>query len=272
MRGARSRHGERGPEHGVAHRSHETSRHRRGVAAARRCRPACRERQRGQRRWSWRADAGVPKTAQSRNGGVRKVDTAAQSPLCRRVVWTPMAKKPNQEVGPKTKRPWLSQAEVPGYSLEQALRIPMAIQENYAGKPTTPLRVASAMEVQPSSSRFRQLCNAAIAYGLTEGGNRAAQIKLATLGKRITHPTVEKDELVAKREALLKPRVIREFLTQYNGNPIPKDNIARNVLSDMGVPKDRTSTVLALITSSAEALGLIAEIRVRAKISSFNPL
>ena len=172
-----------------------------------------------------------------------------------------MAKKPKQEDESKKTRTRLSQADVPGYSLEQALRIPRAISENYASKPTIPLRVASAMSVQPSSGPFRQLCGSAIAYGLTEGGYNASEIKLTPLGRRITRPTVEGDELVAKREALLKPRVIREFLTHYNGNPIPKDNIAQNVLGDMGVPDDRTSEVLALITESAEALGLITEIK-----------
>ena len=98
-----------------------------------------------------------------------------------------------------------------------------------------------------------------MAYGLTEGGYSATQIKLTSLGKRITRPTVEGDDLVAKREALLRPRVMREFLTHYNGNQIPKSQIAQNVLSDMGVPDDRTSEVLALITESAESLGLITQ-------------
>lgn len=171
-----------------------------------------------------------------------------------------MAKQSNQVAKPKRTRTRLSQADVPGYSLEQALRIPRAIQDNYAGKPTTPLRVAAAMNVQPGSGPFRQLCGSAIAYELTEGSYSATEIKLTQLGRRITRPTVEGDDLVAKREALLKPRVINEFLTHYNGSPIPKDNIAQNVLSDMGVPDDRTSEVLALITESAEALGLITEI------------
>lgn len=167
--------------------------------------------------------------------------------------------KPTEDA--RKKRSRLSQSDVPGYSLEQALRIPKAIDDNYAGKPTSPLRVASAMGVQPSSGPFRQLCGSAIAYELTEGGYNAPEIKLTALGKRITRPTVEGDDLVAKREALLKPRVVKEFLTQYNGSPIPKENIAQNVLSEMGVPDERTSEVLALIIESAEALGLVTEIK-----------
>ena len=117
------------------------------------------------------------------------------------------------------------------------------------------------MNSQPTSGPFRQLCGAAIAYGLTEGGYNATKIKLTPLGKRITRPTIEGDDLVAKREALLRPRVLKEFLTQYDHSQIPKDQIAQNVLSDMGVPDDRTSEVLALITESAEALGLITRIK-----------
>lgn len=165
------------------------------------------------------------------------------------------------ETEPKKKKTRLSQTDVPGYSLEQALRIARTLHENYAAKETSPLRVASAMNVQPGSGPFRQLCGSSIAYELTEGGYNASEIKLTPLGRRIVRPTKDGDDLVAKREALMKPRVIREFLTQYNGSPIPKDTIAQNVLGDMGVPDDRTSEVLALIVESAEALGLITEIK-----------
>lgn len=161
----------------------------------------------------------------------------------------------------KQKQVRVSQTDVPGYSLEQALRIPKAIIENYAGQATPPLRVASAMGVQPASSSFRQLCGAAIAYELTEGGSKAPEIKLTSLAKRILRPTIDGDDIQAKREALLKPRVVREFLEKYNGNMLPKDNIAQNVLNDFGVPTERTSEILALIIEGAESLGLITEIK-----------
>ena len=105
------------------------------------------------------------------------------------------------------------------------------------------------------------LCGASIAYGLTDGGCNASEIKLTPLGRRIVRPTVEGDDIVAKREALLTPRVVNEFLTHYNNSPLPKDHIAQNVLNDMCVPPDRTSDVLALIIEGAEALGLITEIK-----------
>src|SRR5690606_27657584 len=131
-----------------------------------------------------------------------------------------MSEKVETEPKKKTR---LSQTDVPGYSLEQALRIARTLHESYAAKETSPLRVASAMNVQPGSGPFRQLCGSSIAYELTEGGYNASEIKLTPLGRRIVRPTKDGDDLVAKREALMKPRVIREFLNQYNGSPIPKD-------------------------------------------------
>lgn len=155
----------------------------------------------------------------------------------------------------------VSQTDVPAYSLDQALRIPKAIAENYASGPTAPLKVAKALNSQPSSGPFRMLCGAAIAYGLTDGGYNAPEIKLTPLGKRITRPLKEGDDFAAKREAFLKPRVIGEFLNKYQGSPLPKQEIAENVLEDMGVPADRTAEVFALILDGAKSLALVEEIK-----------
>lgn len=76
------------------------------------------------------------------------------------------------------KRKYLSQTDVPGISLENALRIPRAISENYADRPVTPLQLAAALNMSPTSGPFRALCGASIAYGLTEGGCNAKEISL----------------------------------------------------------------------------------------------
>src|SRR5579872_1970290 len=124
----------------------------------------------------------------------------------------------------------ISQADIPSVSLEKALRIAKAIADNYGYKPSTPLQVAGAMEVQPSSGIFRQLTGASIAYGVTDGGCNADNISLTALGLRIVRPTVESDPMAAKREAVLKPRIIQAFLNKYKNAPLPKTEIGRNVL------------------------------------------
>jgi len=159
------------------------------------------------------------------------------------------------------KRSYLAQTDVPGHSLEQAIRVPAAIAENYAGGPVTPLQLASALDMTPTSGPFRSLCGAAIAYGLTEGGSNAQQISLTALGRRIVKPLEEGDDLAAKREALLKPRVSGEFLEKYNGSPLPRDDIAMNVLESMGVPADKCEIVYGQVTEGADSVGLLRVIK-----------
>jgi predicted nucleotide-binding protein len=158
-------------------------------------------------------------------------------------------------------RKYLSQEDVPGSSLENALRIPKAIAENYAGGPVTPLQLADALKMSPGAGPFRMLCGASIAYGLTDGGCKSQQISLQPLGKRIVKPLEEGDDAVAKREAILKPRVVGEFLKKYSGSPIPRHDIGLNVLHDMGVPKDKSESVFSLIVDSAQTVGLLREIK-----------
>ncbi len=158
-------------------------------------------------------------------------------------------------------RKYLSQTDVPSVSLDKALAIAQAIADNYGYKPSTPIQVASALEVQPTSGPFRMLTGASIAYGLTKGGWNATSISIEPLGMRIVKITEEGDDLLAKREALLKPRVIRLFLEKYNGAAIPKDLIAQNVLMDMGVPKDKTADVLKMIVDGANSVGFIQGIK-----------
>jgi hypothetical protein len=159
----------------------------------------------------------------------------------------------------KKARSRLSQEDVPGSSLDQALRVARAIAENYAYKPTRPMNVAGAMGMSPSSGPFRGITGAAVAYGITTGAAQAPEIGLTPLGLRIVRPTVEGDDVAAKREALLKPKIIGDFLRDYDGASLPSEAIAKNVLQQKGVPAERTGDVLELIVSSAKAVGFIRE-------------
>jgi len=159
-----------------------------------------------------------------------------------------VAKQNGREVGKRAKlRTYISQADIPAFSLQNAVKIAAAIGDNYGFKPSTPLQVAKALSVSPATSSFKMLTGAAVAYGLTEGGYSVESISITPLGMRIVRPTAENDDLVAKREALLRPRVIREFLQKYDSAPIPKEGIAQNVLVEMGVPPGRAAEVLKLI-------------------------
>lgn len=158
-------------------------------------------------------------------------------------------------------RAYVSQEDVPAYSLTEALRVPQAIIDHYGSGATAPIDVASALNLQPGSSIFRMLCGAALAYGLTDASAKAVSISPTDLAKRILSPLAEGDELLAKREAVMKPRVLKEFLTKYSGNAVPREDIGQNVLKSMGVPADRVPAVWTLILETAVAVGYIRKIK-----------
>lgn len=159
------------------------------------------------------------------------------------------------------------QTDIPSYTLDKVLTVPQTLADQFARKPVSPLKLAAAMKVQPASPSFRMLTGAAIAYGLTKGGWNAAQIELTPLGTRIVHVTREDDDLLAKREALLMPRVFGTFLTRYDGHPIPRKDIAVNILKDLDVPDDRAESALDMMLDGARAVGFITTINSKDYVS-----
>jgi predicted nucleotide-binding protein len=173
------------------------------------------------------------------------------------------------------KRSYLKQSDVPGASLEDALRIPKAIIDHYASKPTAPLYVAKALNIDPKGRQLKLLSGASSAFGLIDGGAQASSISITELSSRILRPKAEGVELSAKREAVLLPRVFGEFLRNYDGHAFPRQDIALNVLEDLGVPREKADEVLERIESSARMVGFLEEINSKIYVSlagSGNPL
>jgi hypothetical protein len=176
-------------------------------------------------------------------------------------------KNPKSMPAPASKRSYVKQSDVPSASLDEALRVPAAILDHYAGKATAPLYVAKALNVDPKGSQLKVLSGAAIAFGLIEGGSQASSISVTELAKRILRPKEEGADLAAKRESVLKPRVFGEFLRNYDGHPFPRQDIALNVLEGMGVPREKAGEVLDRISSSARSVGFLEEIREKTYVS-----
>ncbi len=163
----------------------------------------------------------------------------------------------------RTNRSYLSQEDIPAYDLDEALLVAKALLQEYAGKAAAPLDVAAAMDLSPTSGKFRMLCGASIAYGLTTGGCNAGQIAPTSLARKIIEPQEEAEDLAGKREAVMKPRILREFLSKYSGSPLPREDIGLNVLKSMNVPDDRRKDVWDMISRSAASVGFLQTIKDR---------
>lgn len=153
----------------------------------------------------------------------------------------------------------IMQTDMPSVSLDQALRVAAAIWNDFAGKSAAPHDIAFAIGMTPTSGPWRALTGAAIAYGLTDGGYNADTIKLTSLGRRIVAPEEEGDDLRARAEAVLKPRIMREFFERYNRAKFPQDSIAANVLISMGLPKERASEAVKSLKETGKDTGLIRD-------------
>lgn len=157
------------------------------------------------------------------------------------------------------KRIYFRQADFPLFTLQECQRIPGALVDNFGGRDGSPPDVALAMGISPTSSQWRDMAGAALAYGLTEGGPQAAIIKLLPLGRRLAAPEEEGDDVAARREAILKPRIAQEFFEKYRRAKFPGDVIAVNVLRSLGIPPDRTDKALEILKANGRYAGIIRE-------------
>lgn len=163
--------------------------------------------------------------------------------------------------GARSRRKKLMQSDVPAYTARDALRVAEALRDQYGKRAASPLMVAKALDMSPTSSAFRMITGASVAYGLTDAAAQADRIDLTDLGRRAVAPLKQGDDVAAFREAILKPRVVREFLERYSGSRVPGRAIALNVLEDMGVPSDSTERALDMALSNARDANFIEVVR-----------
>jgi predicted nucleotide-binding protein len=180
--------------------------------------------------------------------------------------------KASQAAGDKSgkgRRTIVRQVDVPRHSLREALTVAQALTDNFAGHDTPPHQLAMALNISPTSSAWRTLTGAAVAYGLTTGAYNSDKIGLQDLGRRVTAPTQEGDDLRARAEAALKPRVFAQFFAKYHRAKFPQDNIAKNVLQqEFAVPKERVDEVFTILKDNGAYVGFIHQTKTGPFVST----
>jgi predicted nucleotide-binding protein len=156
-------------------------------------------------------------------------------------------------------RSYFKQSEFPLVGLQQAQKIAAAIVENFAGDGGSPPDVALAIGISPTSSAWQSLSGASIAYGLTDGGVNASRMTITPLGKKLVAPQEEGADIVARRDAIMKPRLMKEFFEKYRRAKFPSDVIAANVLKSQGIPADRAENAIQIIKDNGKYAGVIRD-------------
>lgn len=164
-----------------------------------------------------------------------------------------------QKTGPPEKRIYFKQADFPQTTLQQAQKIASALMDNFAGKEGSPPDIALAIGISPTSSNWHPLAGSSVAYGLTEGGVNANVIKLTPLGRKLVAPEEEGDDLAARRESIMKPRISKEFFERHRRAKFPNDTIGGNVLKGLGIPQERIQSALDILKANGRYAGIIRD-------------
>jgi hypothetical protein len=158
-----------------------------------------------------------------------------------------------------SKRVYFRQSDFPQASLQEAQKVATALNNDFGGKEGSPPDIALAAGISPTSSAWPTVTGSSIAYGLTEGGVNAAVIKLTELGRMLVAPEAEGEDIAARREAILKPRICKEFFEKYKRAKFPSDQIAENVLRSLGIPPERLKAAVDVLRENGKYAGIIRD-------------
>lgn len=154
----------------------------------------------------------------------------------------------------------LSPRNYPKDSLQQALAISQKIADENAGAPMNRLLVADALGIKPASSNFKYLLSSSRMYGLSEGTEKATEVSLTALGKRVTRASGP-ERIGALRQAALNIPLYQAFFERFNGNKLPSPEMLRKILvADFSVPTDRAEEAAALVIETGEFIGVLRQI------------
>lgn len=149
----------------------------------------------------------------------------------------------------------------PHHSIEKALEVALAIQNNNAGKPMKRLLIANSLNRKPSSQRFKELLSSSFKYGLTIGTEKAEYIELTELGRQITKPTSPDMVVQAKQKAVLTPPVFQKIYTHYKDAKFPKGEFFENALeTEFGVPREYIKEIIEMLEVNGKYSGIIRDI------------
>jgi hypothetical protein len=105
----------------------------------------------------------------------------------------------------------------PRATLEEALRVPVALKEKNGGNPWPPADVAAVVGLSHKNPDFFYLAAASRDFGFTEGSRDSDLISLTEFGRDVVYAPSKAQEDAKLREALVKVEIFRKVLDYYKG-------------------------------------------------------
>lgn len=148
----------------------------------------------------------------------------------------------------------------PQRTLEDCLGVTAAIHRYGSGGSLDRVVLAGNLGTTPASSAFVIRLNSCARYGLTAGSS-SGPVELTPRGEAAAAPSRPGERQAALLEAALEPELFRSFYEAYDGQKLPVDEMARNMLRrDLGVEEDLTVECLGVVKANGLFAGLLGEV------------
>lgn len=126
----------------------------------------------------------------------------------------------------------------PKATLEDAVKVVLAIKDKNGGNPWSPSDIAGALGMSHKTTNFYYISAAARDFGLTDGTREAKSIALTEFGKQLAYPDSPLEELNCKRSAFFKVELFRKVFEYYKGSNLPEMKYLSNTLKTaFGLPE-----------------------------------
>lgn len=151
-------------------------------------------------------------------------------------------------------------SDFPKHSLEEALRVPNALEHANGGQPLPPTETAIALGASPGSSEFRTILSSSIKYGLTSGSFNTDRVTLEQLGRNIVEPTSNESKNASLVTAALTPPTFKAIYEYFKGKKLPESVFFQNtVVREFDVPREHAEKCVSVFHANMIFVGLIRE-------------
>ena len=169
-------------------------------------------------------------------------------------------KPPDGAAAPSVRSHARPSTQYPKHTLEEALGVPRAIEDNNAGQPLPPTETAIAMGISPGSSRFQTLLSASLRYGLSTGNYKSDKVVLSDLATEIVSPVGEEQAAAALVRAGFTPPTFKAAYEHFKGKKLPEgDFYANTFVREFGVPKEDAKRCAEIFRANLQYVGLLKQ-------------
>ena len=144
----------------------------------------------------------------------------------------------------------------PKNTMEDAIKIARAIEEQNAGNPIRPEMLAKAVGYNSLADwRFLDLLRSANQYGLVTGSGKKTPVGLTDIGRDVVAPSSTSARPRALREAFRMVDDFRKVEDFYQGKKLPEDEFFENTLHrEFSIPRERLKAFVETFTSNLNYL------------------